>query len=58
MTDDERYNLKPLPEIPFIGLEESRRLNAQYEADRIRYRIDHPHVTKETLADEDLAKRS
>jgi len=44
MEDDES-----LPDIPFIGLEESKRLNELYEAKRKVYRMEHPHLTKEEL---------
>jgi len=35
------YKLRPLPDIPFIGAEESQRLRAVYEESRKAHRIEH-----------------
>lgn len=40
--EEARYNLKPLEDVPFIGKEESDRLNAEYEASRRAYRLENP----------------
>lgn len=40
--DERRYGLPPLPDVPFCGADEARRLNALYEAQRARYRELHP----------------
>lgn len=42
--DEALLKLRPLPDIPFIGPEESQRLRAAYEAARIAYRVVHPII--------------
>lgn len=45
-TPEEEMTLKlrPLPEVPWIGVEESQRRRAAYEAGRVDYRVIHPII--------------
>jgi hypothetical protein len=44
--EERRYELVPLPDPAPVTPEEAARLNAAYEADRLRYRAAHPHAVK------------
>jgi hypothetical protein len=47
MSESDR-DIEPddLPDVPFCGLEEALRLNAEYEARRAAWRLDHPTIPK------------
>lgn len=49
--EEELYKLRPLPDIPFIGVEESRKRREAYKRGSTEYRVKNPIIEAVETAD-------